>query len=177
MSHTPLTSPIRLATLLVLLFVALAAAGAQESVQIAPEEAATHLVKKVDPVYPAFAKAAGIDGLVSIQVGIYPDGRIHSVSVESGPRALVDAAVSAVTQYVYTPFTESGHTVNAQTTVEIPFILPADASRQPIPTPPVLILQGLRVVAERELIRQSVQSFPQLACTRNRPTDRQSRLR
>jgi outer membrane biosynthesis protein TonB len=55
---------------------------AQEWQEVSQETAASHLLRKVEPDYPAFAKAAGVEGVVRIRVGIYTDGRIHSVGVE-----------------------------------------------------------------------------------------------
>jgi TonB family protein len=113
---------------------------AQEWQQISPESASTHLLKKVDPVYPAFAKAAGLEGVVCIEVGIYPDGRIHSVSVESGPPALIKAAEQAVVQYVYRPFEKDGQYVVVQTNVDVIFKLakPRDIERH---YPPPLLTE------------------------------------
>jgi hypothetical protein len=48
--------------------------------EVSQEIAASHLLRKAEPVYPAFAKAAGVEGVVRIAVGIYTDGRIHSTS-------------------------------------------------------------------------------------------------
>jgi TonB family protein len=111
---------------------------AQEWPQISPEIASTHLLKKVDPVYPAFAKAAGLEGVVCIEVGIYPDGRIHSVSVESGPPALVKAAEEAVVQYIYRPFEKDGQYVVVQTNLDVIFKLPKPRNVERYYPPPLL---------------------------------------
>lgn len=113
----------RLVALLSLIALVPTALVAQEWLEVSPESAASHLLKKVEPVYPAFAEAAGVEGAVQIRVGIYKDGRIHAVEERSGPPSLFKAAEDAVLQYVYRPFEESGHAVNAQTTVEVVFKL------------------------------------------------------
>ena len=111
-------------------------AVAQEWMSPSREDAASHLIKKVAPVYPAFARVAGIEGVVSIQVGIYQDGRIHSVGIQSGPPALRKAATDAVMQYVYRPFQKNGRPINASTTVDVLFKLPtgvAPSQHYPVP--------------------------------------------
>jgi TonB family protein len=112
------------ATVLSFLFLFSGLLKAQEWQQISPEIARTHLLKKADPVYPAFAEAAGVEGEVRINVGIYTDGRIHSVEIESGPPALFEAAKRTVLKYVYLPFEKDGRPVNVETTVEVSFKLP-----------------------------------------------------
>jgi TonB family protein len=93
-------------------------------VKIPPQVAATHLLKKVTPPYPAFARAAGIEGVVRIEIGIYQDGRIRSIGVKSGPPCLSKAAINAVLQYIYKPFEKEGRLVRAETTVDVVFKLP-----------------------------------------------------
>ena len=102
---------------------------AQEWVEIPTDTVATHLLKKVEPVYPPFAKVAGIQGTVRIAVGIYTDGKVHSESGASGPAALLDAAGEVVLHYVYQPFEQNGKLVNVTTTIEVPFELPPAALR------------------------------------------------
>jgi hypothetical protein len=109
---------------------------AQEGREVPPEEAATHLLKKVDPVYPSFALAAGIEGVERIHIGIWPDGYIHEVSgMPDGPDALFQAAQDAVVQYVYRPFTYQGQPVCVKTTVDVVFKLPAGKKPQSYTAP------------------------------------------
>ena len=111
-------------------------------VKIPPETAASHLLKKGVPVYPAFAKAAGIDGVMHVGIGIYPDGRVHAIQEISGWACLREAATKAAAQYVYKPFEKNGHPVVAETTVDIVFRLP-DYGKifHPLP-PPELTLDS-----------------------------------
>lgn len=114
-------------------------------VKIPPAVAATHLLKKVAPVYPAFAKAAGIQGVIRVSVGIYPDGRIHSLG--PGPAApgwacLRQAAMNAAGQYVYRPFKKNGYAVVAETTVDVAFKLPNHEKAAHFPPPPQLTLES-----------------------------------
>jgi TonB family protein len=115
--------------LFVVLFAIAASSSAQESKSLSPVVATSHLLKSAPPKYPAFAKAAGIVGTVRIQIGIYTDGKVHSVMVQSGPLALRDAATDCVVRNVYRPFTSDGKPVNVLTTVSIDFKLPAGAAK------------------------------------------------
>jgi TonB family protein len=128
----------KMATLLFFMILLSDSPKAQEWQQISPETASTHLLKKVDPVYPAFAKAAGLEGVVCIEVGIYPDGRIHSLGVESGPPALIKAAKEAISQYTYRPFEKDGQNVVVQTYLDIIFKLPKPWDVEHYYPPPLL---------------------------------------
>jgi TonB family protein len=110
----------------------------QEWQEISQETAESHLLKKVDPVFPAFAKAAGVEGVVRIRVGINTNGRIGSVEIKSGPPCLFKAAEDAVLQYVYRPFEINGHLVNADTTVDVAFKLPKQHNVERSYPPPLV---------------------------------------
>jgi TonB family protein len=110
----------------------------QEWQQISQETAESHLLKKVDPVYPAFARAAGVEGAVRIRVGINRNGRIGSVKIKSGPPCLFKAAEDAVLQYVYRPFEVAGHLVIADTTVDVAFKLPRQHNVERSYPPPLV---------------------------------------
>src|SRR5579863_8061491 len=85
----------------------LPSAGAQAPKEISAETAAAHLIRKVEPIYPPFAKAAGLEGVVYLRVAIEADGRVDPSSLtHQGPVFLAAAARNAVSQYVYRPFEE-----------------------------------------------------------------------
>jgi len=110
--------------------------SAQQWRALTPDEAESHLLKKVEPVYPPFARAAGIEGTIQLQVGIYTDGRIHSISgaAEAESPDLWAAAHRAVSGYVYSPFVKDGKPVNVTTTISVEFKLPAGKPK-PWPAP------------------------------------------
>jgi hypothetical protein len=99
--------------------------------RVSPDAAAGHLVRKVEPVYPAFARAAGLEGVVRFEVGISTYGHIYSVMKVSGPPSLEQAAEDAMGQYVYRPFEEDGRPVNVTTTVDVVFELGEGARKTP----------------------------------------------
>lgn len=132
---------------------------AQEWQEISSEDAATHLLKKVEPVYPAFAKTAGIEGLVSIRVGINTSGRIGSIEMRGGPPSLFKSAEEAVLRYEYRPFEADGHAVNVQTIVTVVFKLKDSKSAPAVPPTLAVALGSFGWVGER---RTNVQLSPVL---------------
>ena len=85
-------------------FAAFASAVAQTSLEIDGTEAQKHLLKHVDPVYPAIARVAQIQGEVVLQIEIAEDGHVANVKALSGPPMLIGAATSAAKQWQYRPF-------------------------------------------------------------------------
>jgi len=72
--------------------------------EAAPVAASTlKVVKKVRPVYPAEAKKAGVEGVVTLRATIEKDGSVSNLEVVSGPPQLVKAALDAVRQWRYEP--------------------------------------------------------------------------
>ena len=61
------------------------------------------LIRKVDPVYPAQARAEGIEGSVTLQVTIGEDGQVQSAEPIEGNPILAAAAQEAVKQWGYQP--------------------------------------------------------------------------
>jgi hypothetical protein len=111
-----------------------------EFVNVPPEVAATHILKKGEPVYPAFAKAVGMQGVVRIGIAVGPRGHLNATkSVISGWACLEQAARDAASQYVFRPFEKDGRPVIAETAVDIVFKLPDDKKIfNPPPPPPML---------------------------------------
>jgi TonB family protein len=63
------------------------------------------------PVYPENAQRARIQGTVVLECDIDPEGKVTSADVIFGPEALVEAAVSAVRKWRYTPTLLDGKAV------------------------------------------------------------------
>ena len=81
------------------------------------------LVKKVAPEYPLEAKIVRLEGTVVLRTVIDKTGEVSSVNALSGPPVLESAAVEAVKQWQYRPFSMNGQPVEVETTVEIVFAL------------------------------------------------------
>lgn len=82
-------------------------------------------VKDVKPIYPESMRAAGRDGLVSLDAIIGEDGTVRSVRVLSGdvhPDFAI-AAVDAVRQWQFTPTLLNGRPIEVVMTVKVGFSL------------------------------------------------------
>ncbi len=88
------------------------------------------LIAKVMPVYPADAKAAGVQGAVVLRALILKSGAVEDVQAVSGPEILRSSAVSAVQQWRYDPFVVNGQPVDVLTTITVNFSLPDSAAAQ-----------------------------------------------
>ena len=61
------------------------------------------LIRRVNPVYPAIARQARIQGSVRIDAIVDTSGRVVELKVLSGHPLLVGPAVDAVQRWVYEP--------------------------------------------------------------------------
>jgi protein TonB len=66
------------------------------------------LLAPIQPVYPAIARAAGVQGAVVMEAVISKAGRIESLRALSGPEMLRGAALTAVQAARYRPYLLSG---------------------------------------------------------------------
>ncbi len=98
-------------------------AAAQAPPDVSDVEAQAHLLKHVDPVYPAIARVAQVQGQVALQIGIDPQGHVTTVKAISGPPMLIQAATDAVKQWQYVPFEQNGLPTTVSAKVAIPFSL------------------------------------------------------
>jgi protein TonB len=77
----------------------------------------------VNPVYPEDARAAGVEGLVVLQIAIGEDGSVIEALVLRSIPMLDQAAIDAVIQWVYQPTLLNGMPVEVEMTVTINFTL------------------------------------------------------
>ena len=98
--------------------------GTQAPVELTPEMIRPVLLHKVSPVYPEVPRRARIQGRVTVQAVIGPDGSVESADVlRSSNPFFDDAALSAVRQWRYRPATMNGVPVRVYFTVEVGFVL------------------------------------------------------
>jgi TonB family protein len=89
-----------------------------------PEGVATGLlIHKVLPVYPVAARQHRIQGKVILGAQISKEGRIANLTVISGHKELVSAAIDAVQQWRYRPYTQAGQPVAVDTQIVVNFSL------------------------------------------------------
>ncbi len=79
-------------------------------VSISAQEASLNLLHPVQPLYPALAKAAHIQGVVRLELLIDETG-VVTPRVLSGHPMLVQAALDAVKQWKYKPFEREGKAI------------------------------------------------------------------
>ncbi|HET9219521.1 MAG TPA: TonB family protein [Terriglobia bacterium] len=95
----------------------------QEPPRIGPVPAAANLLTRIDPVYPALARAARVQGAVTIDVMIDKEGRVNNPKVVTGHVLLNDSALEAVRQWRYTPHLLNGQPTEIVTEVQMRFSL------------------------------------------------------
>jgi periplasmic protein TonB len=81
------------------------------------------LIRRVQPIYPAPARNARIQGKVLLQAMISKEGKIEHLQLVSGPPLLVAAAMEAVRQWRYRPYILNGEPVEVETQVTVNFVL------------------------------------------------------
>lgn len=77
------------------------------------------IVSRPQPVYPAIAKAAHVQGVVVLHAIISKEGMVEKLVVVSGPPMLVQSAVDAVQKWTYQPFLVNGQPVEVETTINV----------------------------------------------------------
>lgn len=81
------------------------------------------LVSRVEPLYPAMAKTARVQGQVVLQAVISKQGTIENLRVVSGHPMLIQSAIDAVKQWRYKPYLLNGEPVEVETEVLVDFRL------------------------------------------------------
>ena len=85
--------------------------------------AEAQLIHKVQPVYPALAKSARVQGVVEFTATISKDGAIENLQLTHGHPLLVNAAREAVLQWRYKPTLLNGQPVEVITDITVKFML------------------------------------------------------
>lgn len=90
-------------------------------VTVSPQVAQTLRLSGDTPAYPAIAQAAHLQGTVTLQALIGPDGTVQDLHAISGPAILQNAAVTAVRTWRYKPWLLNGHPVSFHTEISVNF--------------------------------------------------------
>ncbi len=103
--------------------IAMSDAGSKR-IRIGGEVAESNLIRKVQPVYPAAAKAAAIQGIVDLETDISKEGVPLEIRVVSSPSEdLSESALDAVRQWHYRPTLLNGNPVEIVTDVVVNYTL------------------------------------------------------
>jgi len=95
-----------------------------EPVAVSEEAARALLVHIVNPVYPPEALAQKLHGAVVLQTVIGRDGSVEDVKIVRGYFILGRAAIAAVKQWRFQPYSFNGHAAATQTAITINFSYP-----------------------------------------------------
>ena len=82
------------------------------------------LIHRVEPLYPAQARAQRMAGTVTLEMTISEDGSVRGVKQVSGSPVLAAAAAEAMRRWRYTPFMLNGKPIAVQKAVTVIFKLP-----------------------------------------------------
>jgi TonB family protein len=118
------------------LSLAAAQQAAPEPLQVSSDVMGGLLVKRVAPAYPPLARQARIQGTVTLRVVITKSGDATDVRLVSGHPMLAPAAIEAVKQWKYKPYTLNGEPVDVETNVQVIFKIAGEgeASSPDVPT-------------------------------------------
>lgn len=97
---------------------------------ILEDEATRHLVVHPDPIYPAIAKAARLQGVVLIHADVNEQGAVTKVEAIGGPPMLRSSAIDAVNKWRYRPFETDGKPVAVKIVVSVAFSLGIPAATE-----------------------------------------------
>lgn len=81
------------------------------------------LIRRVDPIYPALARSARIQGPIVLLATISISGSIENLRAISGHPLLVGAAIDAVKQWRYRPYILNGEPIELETEITVNFVL------------------------------------------------------
>ncbi len=102
-----------------------AAMSSIEPVNLPESVALGLLAQPVDPVYPDAAKASGQKGSVILQVLIGRDGAVQDAKFLQGSLVFARAAIDAVKQWRFKPYSMNGRPVSVQSVITLNFKPPA----------------------------------------------------
>lgn len=103
-----------------------AAGGSNSSgaATLAPDVADTYLLRRVEPEYPEAAKSAQALGPVILEILVDKQGLVRQANLISGDQLLIPAAVAAVGQWKYQPYSPDGNPQEFLTRVTVNFKAP-----------------------------------------------------
>jgi TonB family protein len=96
----------------------------REPVAVSEEAARALLIHSVNPVYPPEGLPQKLHGPVVLQALIARDGSVEDLKIVRGYFVLGRAAIAAVKQWRFQPYTINGHAASTQTVITITFSYP-----------------------------------------------------
>ena len=98
-----------------------ALSAAQPQAQVPAEVMQKLLVHRVEPVYPAEARQAKLEGTIALDIVVGRDGSVASMRALNGPAVLARAAMDALRWWKFEPYRLNGEPTVVETTVAVEF--------------------------------------------------------
>jgi TonB family protein len=89
--------------------------------QVAAEVMEKLLVHRVEPVYPAEARKADLQGVIALDIIVGRDGSVVGMHPLNGPDVLARAAMDALRWWKFEPYRVNGEPAVVETTVAVEF--------------------------------------------------------
>lgn len=89
--------------------------------RVAPEVMDRLLIRKVDPVYPDFARRSNLQGVVVLDAMIAADGSVVNLHPASGPEGFISPAMDAARWWRFRPYRVRGEPAAVETTLTVEF--------------------------------------------------------
>jgi TonB family protein len=98
-----------------------AASAEKPQAQVPAEVMEKLLVHRVEPVYPADARKANLQGIIALDIVVGRDGSVASMHALNGPDVLAQAAMDALRWWKFEPYRVNGEPAAVETTVAVEF--------------------------------------------------------
>jgi TonB family protein len=97
------------------------ASAEKPQAQVPAEVMEKLLIHRVEPVYPAEAKQARLQGIIALDIVVGRDGSVLSMRALNGPEVLARAAMDALRWWKFEPYRVNGEPAVVETTVAVEF--------------------------------------------------------
>lgn len=91
------------------------------SLKVSAEEMQKLLIHRVEPAYPAEARAQNLQGIIALDIVVGRDGSVRSVRALNGPDVLAKAATDALRWWKFQPYRVNGEPVSVESTLAVEF--------------------------------------------------------
>lgn len=97
------------------------ASAEKPQAQVSAEVMQKLLVHRVEPIYPAEARKANLQGIIALDVVVGRDGSVVKMHALNGPEVLARAAMDALRWWKFEPYRVNGEPAVVETTVAVEF--------------------------------------------------------
>jgi TonB family protein len=97
------------------------ASAAKPQASVPAEVMEKLLVHRVEPAYPAEARAANLQGIIALDIIVGRDGSVLNAHALNGPEVLARAAIAALRWWKFQPYRMNGEPVVVETRLAVEF--------------------------------------------------------